>query len=129
LFEAKVYRNRDFKFKNFMLQQLPASDTSPLVVLCTCPNEEDALRLANSLVAERLAACVNILPGIRSIYRWKDQVESAQEILLLIKTTHERFAALRDRILVLHAYETPEIIALPVVAGLEKYLTWWQGQV
>lgn len=100
-----------------------------LAVLCTCANEEDALRLANTIVEERLAACVNILPRIRSIYRWKDQIESEQEVLLIIKTTQERFAALRDRMVALHPYETPEILALPVVDGLQKYLTWLQAQV
>ncbi len=106
-----------------------ANTTDVLAVLCTCASEEAALRLANQLVQERLAACVNILPGIRSIYRWKDQVESAQEALLLIKTTQPRFDALRDRIVALHPYDTPEIIAFPVIAGLDKYLTWLQEQV
>jgi periplasmic divalent cation tolerance protein len=100
-----------------------------LAVLCTCANEEDALRIANTIVEERLAACVNILPRIRSIYRWKDRIELEQEVLLIIKTTQERFAALRDRVVVLHPYETPEILALPVVEGLQKYLTWLQAQV
>jgi periplasmic divalent cation tolerance protein len=112
-----------------MLKQQPESDTGLLAVLCTCANEEDAVRIANTLVAERLAACVNILPGIRSVYRWREQIESEQEILLIIKTAQHRFAALRDRIVALHAYETPEIIALPVVAAFEKYLTWLQGQL
>jgi periplasmic divalent cation tolerance protein len=109
--------------------QESAGITGTLAVLCTCASEEDALRLANSIVEERLAACVNILPGIRSIYRWKDQIESGQEILLIIKTTQERFAALCDRIVALHPYDTPEVIALPVVDGFEKYLTWLQAQV
>ncbi len=100
-----------------------------LVVLCTCANQEDALRIANAVVEERLAACVNILPGVRSVYRWQEQVESAEEILLLIKTVPERFAALRDRISALHPYDTPEVIALPVTDGLEKYLVWLRNQV
>jgi periplasmic divalent cation tolerance protein len=103
--------------------------TGTLAVLCTCANQDDALRIANTIVEERLAACANILPAVRSIYRWKDQVESEQEILLIIKTTQERFPALRDRIVSLHPYETPEVIALPVVDGLEKYLTWLRDQV
>jgi periplasmic divalent cation tolerance protein len=100
-----------------------------LAVLCTCANEEDALRIANAIVEERLAACVNILPRIRSIYRWKDRIESEQEVLLIIKTTQERFSALCGRMVTLHPYETPEILALPVVDGLQKYLTWLQAQV
>jgi periplasmic divalent cation tolerance protein len=103
--------------------------TLALTVLCTCSNENDALRIANVTVEERLAACVNILPPIRSVYRWKDEVQSEQEILLILKTTPERFPALRDRIVALHPYETPEVIALPVVDGLEKYLTWLRGQI
>jgi periplasmic divalent cation tolerance protein len=106
-----------------------ANETGILAVLCTCASDDDARRLANTVVEERLAACVNILPGIRSIYRWKEQIESEQEVLLIIKTARHRFAALRDRLAALHPYDTPEIIALPVVAGFEKYLTWLQGQV
>jgi periplasmic divalent cation tolerance protein len=103
--------------------------TNTLAVLCTCANEDDAMRIADTIVQERLAACVNILPGVRSIYRWEGHVESEQEILLIVKTTQESFPALRDRIVALHSYETPEVIALPVVDGFEKYLTWLRAQV
>ena len=103
--------------------------TDTLAVLCTCANEDDAVRIANQIVEQRLAACVNILPRMRSIYRWQDRIESEEEILLIIKTTQERFPALRDRIVSLHPYETPEIIALPVADGFEKYLTWLRTQV
>jgi periplasmic divalent cation tolerance protein len=72
---------------------------------------------------------VNILSPIRSIYRWQGQIETAAEVLLLIKTTEERFSALQQRIRDLHTYKTPEIIAVPIVAGLEKYLTWLREQV
>jgi periplasmic divalent cation tolerance protein len=100
-----------------------------VVVLCTCETEAEAERIAGTLVGERLAACVNILPAIRSIYRWKEVVEDAREVLLFIKSTSNGFPALRDRITALHSYETPEIIALPVVTGTEKYLTWLAEQV
>jgi periplasmic divalent cation tolerance protein len=110
-------------------QAVHSNTAGTLAVLCTCANEKDALRIANTIVEERLSACVNILPGIRSIYRWQEQLESEQEILLIVKTTHERFPMLRDRIVALHPYETPEILALPVVDGLEKYLIWLREQV
>ncbi|MBV8549729.1 MAG: divalent-cation tolerance protein CutA [Acidobacteriaceae bacterium] len=103
--------------------------TDSMVVLCTCGNVGEAERIAAALVEERFAACVNILPPIRSLYRWKGNVETAEEMPLLIKTTGERFPALQQRILQLHSYEVPEIIALPIVAGLEKYLVWLREQV
>src|SRR5690242_12940926 len=103
--------------------------TDALVVFCTCENELQARHIADSLVEGRLAACVNILPPLQSIYRWQGKVERAEETLLLVKTTRDRFSALRDRIGELHTYETPEIIALPVADGSEKYLAWLREQV
>jgi periplasmic divalent cation tolerance protein len=103
--------------------------TEMIVVLCSCGRGEAARRIANALVEQRLAACVGILPTAESVYRWQEKVETADETLLLIKTTSECFAALREKILELHSYDTPEIIALPIVAGLEKYLRWLGEQV
>lgn len=103
--------------------------TDAVVVLCTCGNEPDALRMANALVEARVAACVNVLPGLESIYRWQGKVESGQEVLLLIKTTAERFPALRERILDLHPYDTPEILVLPIADGSDKYMAWLREQV
>jgi periplasmic divalent cation tolerance protein len=100
-----------------------------MVVLCSCGDSEAARRIANALVDQRLAACVSILPAIESVYRWREKIESANEALLLIKTASHRFPALQEKILELHGYDTPEIIALPVVAGLEKYLGWLGEQV
>lgn len=100
-----------------------------LLVLCTCENHEQALDIASALVEARLAACVNILPPVFSIYRWQGKIERAEEVPLVIKTTEERFPALRDRIQQLHTYEVPEVIALPVSAGSEKYLDWVRQQV
>lgn len=100
-----------------------------LVVFCTCGEKGEAQRIARDLVESKLAACVNILPSVQSIYRWQGQVETAQEILLLIKTTPERFPELQQRIMHLHSYETPEIIALPVSIGSDKYLAWIQESV
>lgn len=94
------------------------------VVLCTAPTEEDAARLARGLVEARLAACVNLVFPIRSVYRWQDEVHDEAEHLMLIKTAPDRFEALRDWILANHPYEAPEVVALPVAAGSEAYLSW-----
>lgn len=103
--------------------------TDSVVVLCTCANREDAVRIADTVVDRRAAACVNIIPGIESIYRWEGKVERASEFLLLMKTTSERFEALRDLISRIHPYETPEIVAVPIAEGAAKYLAWIREQV
>lgn len=97
---------------------------SALVVLSTCPDEATAERIANALVSERLAACVNRLAGVVSTYRWKGEVQRDSEQLLIIKTTRERFDALRARIVALHPYELPEVVAVDIAAGLDRYLAW-----
>ena len=97
---------------------------SAILVLCTCPDEAAADRIAGALVEERLAACVNRLAGVVSTYRWEGEVRRGNESLLLIKTTVERFAALRERIVALHPYELPEVIAVDVAWGLPPYLDW-----
>ncbi len=94
-----------------------------LIVFCTCPDHATADALAMRLVEDRLAACVQLLP-VRSIYRWEGAVQGADEVQLQIKTTSERFAALREAILARHPYELPELIAVEAVAGLEPYLDW-----
>ncbi len=99
------------------------SDTV-LLCYCTCPDAASAQRIAETLVTERLAACVNQLPGIRSTYRWQEAVHTDNEELLLIKTTDTRLAALERRLLELHPYEVPELIAVPVAQGHEAYLDW-----
>lgn len=95
-----------------------------LLALCTCPTPELAERIARTLVEERLAACVNRLPAVHSTYRWQDKVCTDSEVLLLIKTTRDRFDVLKARILELHAHEVPEVIALEITAGGERYLDW-----
>lgn len=95
-----------------------------VVVLVTAENEEEAVRIARVLVNERLAACVNIVDHVRSIYRWEGQESEGRESLMLVKTTRARFAALQERILALHSYQTPEIIALPILEGFAGYLGW-----
>jgi len=98
--------------------------TEAIVVLVTAPTPERAAEIARALVEERLAACGNVVPGLRSIYRWEGEVQHDEEALLLLKTTRARFDALRDRVLALHPYDVPEVIALPVEAGSAAYLAW-----
>ena len=98
--------------------------TDKRIVLSTAGSEEEARRIARHLVEEQLAACVNIVPQIESIYRWQGRVESSQEWLLIITTTSERFASVRDAIRELHSYELPECIAISVEDGSAAYLEW-----
>ena len=98
--------------------------TDKIVVLCTCGSTEEAGRISTRLVESRLAACVNVVPGLTSVYRWKDAVEESAEWLLVIKSRRNLFERLRAEIVKLHSYEVPEIIALPVVDGAESYLAW-----
>lgn len=99
--------------------------TDKIAVLVTCGSAPEARRIARALVERRLAACVNILRApVESVYRWKGKVESAREVLLVIKTTRKRFAALEAEVRRLHSYDVPEIIAVPVVRGSRKYLAW-----
>lgn len=98
--------------------------TDQIVVLCTCASAEDAERLARALVTGRLAACVSVVPGLRSFYRWKGEIESAEECMLLIKSSRARFDTLREAIEKLHSYAVPEVLALPIVAGAPNYLAW-----
>jgi periplasmic divalent cation tolerance protein len=98
--------------------------TDALVVLVTAPTPERAAEIARAVVEERLAACGNVVPGLRSIYRWEGKVQEDAEALLVLKTTRARLDALRDRVLALHPYEVPEVIALPVEAGSAPYLAW-----
>lgn len=95
-----------------------------IVVLITAPNREEAIRLADMLVGAHLAACVQLLPEMESVYRWEGQIERQPEILLLVKTTRARFDELEREVRALHSYDTPEIVALPIVAGAEPYLRW-----
>jgi periplasmic divalent cation tolerance protein len=98
--------------------------TDKRLVLTTASSTEESKKIARALVESRLAACVNIIPRIESVYGWEGKVEEAQEYLLLIKTTAEAFPAVRDKIQELHSYEVPECIALAVDDGSEPYLKW-----
>jgi periplasmic divalent cation tolerance protein len=98
--------------------------TDKRIVLCTAGSEDEARKIARHLVEQRLAACVNIVPRMESIYRWQGKLESSGEWLLLIKTTVERFPAVRDAIRDLHSYELPECIAISIEDGSSGYLEW-----
>jgi periplasmic divalent cation tolerance protein len=100
------------------------SMTDKIVVLSTCASEEEAETLARSVVEQRLAACVNVIPRIRSYYRWKGALESSEEWLLLIKSSRDRFSELMAALEKAHSYEIPEVLALPVVDGAANYLNW-----
>lgn len=99
------------------------------VVLSTVGKPEDAERIARELVERRLAACVNIVPGLTSVYRWKGNVERDSELLLVIKTRLDRFEPLREVLVSAHPYEVPEVIVLPIVAGHAAYLAWLDESV
>src|ERR1700689_245451 len=99
--------------------------TNKIVVLVTCGSAKEARKIARAVVEERLAACANILASpVHSVYRWKGRVESAKEILLIIKTTKAGFPKLKAQVNRLHTYDVPEIIALPIAAGASNYLKW-----
>jgi periplasmic divalent cation tolerance protein len=98
--------------------------TEKIVVLSTCGSEEEGARIAKRMVDEHLAACVNLIPRIRSFYRWQGKVEDATESLLIIKTSRDRFPALRTALEAAHSYELPEVLALPIVDGSPNYLAW-----
>lgn len=95
-----------------------------LIVVTNVPDAELAKSLAHALVERRLAACVNIMPAVQSIYRWQGAVEHASEVSLMIKSTQARYAELEAAIVALHPYDVPEVIALPIAAGLPAYLNW-----
>jgi periplasmic divalent cation tolerance protein len=98
--------------------------TDKIVVLSTCANLDEAERLARALVEGHLAACVNLIPGVRSFYRWKGEVESGEECLLVIKSSRPSFGALRLALEKVHSYEVPEAIAIQIVEGSANYLNW-----
>ena len=95
-----------------------------LIVFVTTSSNEEANRIAEALVGQRLAACVNIISAIQSIYRWEDKITRDQESLMIIKTTDERYAALERRVKEMHSYSTPEVVALRIERGSEQYLNW-----
>jgi periplasmic divalent cation tolerance protein len=102
----------------------PARTRVSIVVLVTCPSQAVGKAIARALVEERLAACVNLIPRVTSIYRWEGKLTVGAEVLLIIKSRRARFPALARRVTALHPYAVPEIIALPIQAGSRPYLAW-----
>jgi len=98
--------------------------TDKIVVFSTCCSEEEAGKIARALVEQHLAACVNIVPGVRSIYRWKGEIEDTAEWMMIIKSRRDLMDQLRVAISNIHTYEVPELLAVPVVDGSESYLSW-----
>jgi periplasmic divalent cation tolerance protein len=103
--------------------------TDKIVVLSTCASAEEAERLARRVIDDRLAACVNVLSPVRSFYRWKGEIEDSAEWLLIIKTTRDKFDALRAALESAHTYEVPEVIAIPIVEGSPNYLSWIEREL
>jgi periplasmic divalent cation tolerance protein len=97
---------------------------SPIIILSTTGSEDEASKIAEHLVSNRLAACVNIVPSITSVYRWKGEMNTDREILMIIKTDASRFEEIKSAVRNLHSYETPELIAIPIQQGLQQYLDW-----
>ena len=99
-----------------------------IIILSTVSNDVEAAKIARELVGRRLAACVNIVPAVRSIYRWKGKVHDDSECMLVIKTVRERFESVRLALCDLHSYDLPEVVALPIDAGDDSYLNWLTDQ-
>ena len=100
------------------------TEVKHLLVLTTCPGTITAKKVANEVVIEKLGACVQIIPRVQSFFRWVNRVDTSEELLLIIKTTTERYPDLEKRIKAIHPYEVPEIVALPITDGLNEYLKW-----
>jgi periplasmic divalent cation tolerance protein len=103
--------------------------TDKIVVLCTCASRDEAEKLGRLLVERRLAACVNLVPGVKSIYHWQGVVEESEEVMLVIKSSRELFGRLKEALSHVHSYEVPELIALPVLDGAESYLAWMDREM
>jgi len=100
--------------------------TDQRIALNTCGSAEEAEKVAGALVERNLAACVNVVPGVRSFYRWQGKIEDDPEHLLIIKTSEDKLAALEAAVTELHSYDCPELVVLPVAGGSDAYLSWWR---
>ena len=98
--------------------------TDYILIFITVSSEKEGEKISQALVKEKLAACVNMIGGVKSLFSWKGQISLEEEVLLIAKTKDKLFESLKKRVLELHSYEVPEIIALPILAGFEKYLEW-----
>lgn len=105
----------------------PPSD--PIVVFITAVNKDEATRLAEMLVEKRLAGCVQILPGVESVYRWQGRIERQEEVLLIAKTVSAKFDELSNEVTAVHSYETPEVVAVPIARGSGPYLEWLRASL
>lgn len=103
--------------------------TDKVIVFSTCPSREEGKRIAKALVEERLAACVNVIDGIVSIYRWHGTVHEGDETMLVVKSRRDLLARLQERLASIHSYEVPEAVAMPVVDGLPAYLEWMDREL
>jgi len=103
--------------------------TDKIIVFVTCESSEQAENIAQTIVTDKLAACVNLVPGIRSCYMWEGKQTWSQEVLLLIKTTRGRFDQLENRIKELHSYSVPEIVSVEIEDGFDKYIEWIDASV
>jgi len=108
---------------------MSAASDQPIAVFITAPNKEEAARLADMLVEQRLAACVQILPAFESVYRWHGKLERQDEVLLIAKTINSKFADLEREVRAVHSYETPEIVAMPLTALSGPYRQWLNASV
>lgn len=99
-----------------------------IITLITAPNEEEASHISHTLVEEKLAACINIIPAVRSIYRWEGRIADEKEVLLIVKTKRGLFEPLKKRVKELHSYSVPEIIAVTLIEGDEQYLSWLEQE-
>src|SRR4051794_34290575 len=100
-----------------------------ILVFVTCESSNQAEQIAQAVVAEKLAACVNVLPGVRSCYMWERKLTWSEEVLLIVKTTRARFQQLQDRVKALHSYQVPEIVAVTIDEALEAYADWIETSV
>ena len=102
----------------------PFTPTPYCIVFCTCPSQIIAQKIARSIVEQKLAACTNIVPHLTSIYFWKENIEEGEEVLMIIKTRQDKLIDLEQAIVRLHPYEFPEFIAMPIIGGHQRYLSW-----
>lgn len=105
------------------------SEVEILMVFVTVPGLKDGNRISKEILTSRLAACVTVIPGVRSMYWWEGRIARAKEAMLVVKTTRPQYRRLERKILELHSYEVPEIVAIPLVAGLTQYIEWVKGEV
>ena len=108
---------------------MSAAPEEAIIVFMTAPGRKEAGRLADLLVGKRLAACVQIMPEMESVYRWQGKVERQREVLLIAKTVSSKFGEIESEVVKLHSYETPEIVAFPLTAGSRPYLEWLRASV